>query len=80
MPRITHVTSPDLYQKDPTPLARPQSRSEGLAHFLKQMKIGESGLIPRSVADNVHSTAKYLNLTFVVQSVDKNQSRIWRIA
>jgi hypothetical protein len=70
--------SSTLYVKDPTPLPRPEHRSEGLTAFLRSLAVGESGVIPRRRTNDIPQISKTLKRVFVTRALDGERSRVWR--
>jgi hypothetical protein len=78
MPETTLPLNP--CQKDPTPLPLPTPRALGLGRMLKELAVGESGVIPRHAAGDLYKTGLTLGRTFTTRRIDTEWSRVWRIA
>ena len=67
-------------RKDPVPFPLPTPRALGLTALLKELSIGESGVIPRHSAGDLYKTGLALGKTFTTRRIDSEWSRVWRLA
>jgi hypothetical protein len=81
MPETTAVALPfNSCHKDEIPVPLPSLRVTGLAAFLRELGVGESGIIPRRSSDDVYRMARTLGKTFTTRALDSERSRVWRTA
>ena len=62
----------------PAPALRP--RATGLTNVMRQLKVGDSFLVPKSSRSNIGQTAMRCGVKVVTRSVDNDMIRVWRVA
>jgi hypothetical protein len=77
MPETTLSLNP--CRKDPVPVPLPIPRALGLTAMLKELSVGESGVIPRHAAGDLYKTGLALGRTFTTRRIDSEHSRVWRV-
>jgi hypothetical protein len=68
------------YVKDVPPVPPPPPRIGGLTRLLKELDVGESGVIPRRSSDDIYRLGRVLDRTFTARALNEETSRVWRLA
>jgi hypothetical protein len=50
-----------------------------LTALLKELSVGESGVIPRHAASDLYKTGLALGRRFTTRRIDSEWSRVWRV-
>jgi hypothetical protein len=46
---------------------------------LRELGVGESGVIPRRSSDDIYRMGRVLERTFTIRALDAETSRVWRL-